>query len=193
MGRCFQHQAKTNWDQVTDKFKAANCTVNTFLKAQQDYLEMVAKCKNIGDCLIRQLWDRAKPAVMKIDEYINRRNEWKRHLKGPFLRKTFSMPTNQEWAEQIFMHQPKEQRNWYACEHDVVETDVEKLKQFFRGCHTQDVNNGTYAKVMKNARDAQKARLAKAAQLVAHPCELNNSNVEHGKVTVYEGGQVYTV
>ena len=39
----------------------------------------------------------------------------------------------------------------------------------------------------------KKARLAKAAQLVAHPCELNNSNVEHGKFTVYEGGQVYTV
>ena len=67
MGRCFQHQAKTIWDQVADKFTADNLTVDTFLNAQRDYLKMVAECKNIGDCLIRQLQDRAKPAVMKID------------------------------------------------------------------------------------------------------------------------------
>ena len=53
MGRCFQHQAKTNWDQVADKVKAADRTEDTFLAAQRDYLEMVADCKNVGDCLIR--------------------------------------------------------------------------------------------------------------------------------------------
>ena len=131
MGRCFQHQAKTNWDQAADKVKATDRTEQSFLKAQQDYLETVADCKNVGDCLIRQLRDHAKPAVMKIDEFINCCNEWKRHLKGPHLRKTFNLPTAQEWTKQIFTHQPKEHRNLYAREHEIVKKDVKKLKYFF--------------------------------------------------------------
>ena len=43
MGRCFQHTAKTIWDQVADKVTTANRTVGTFLEAQRDYLETVAE------------------------------------------------------------------------------------------------------------------------------------------------------
>eukprot|EP00957_Ditylum_brightwellii_P015109 1139309-Ditylum_brightwellii.AAC.1 len=61
------------------------------------------------------------------------------------------MPTDQEWAEQIFEQQPKSHQARYAEEHDDVESDVEKLKLAFDGCHSRDVANGTYAKVLKNA------------------------------------------
>ena len=74
----------------------ASRTTDIFLKAQQDYLEAVAKCKNLGDCLIRQLQDRLKPEVMKLDEHIDRRDEWKQYLEGLYLRKMFNMPTRQE-------------------------------------------------------------------------------------------------
>eukprot|EP00957_Ditylum_brightwellii_P170910 13008447-Ditylum_brightwellii.AAC.1 len=67
------------------------------------------------------------------------------------------MPTNQEWAEQIFEQQPKSHQARYAEEHDDVESDVEKLKLAFNGCHFRDVANGTYAKVLKNARDSRRA------------------------------------
>ena len=38
---------------------------------------------------------------------------------------------------------------------------MEKLRQFFNGCHTRDVDDGVYAKVLKNASDARKARIAR--------------------------------
>ena len=163
MGRCFQGKAQTKWTKVIAKVDESSRTADTFKDAQKDYLEAIAEIKNLGDCLIRQLRDRSKPAAMALDDYIDRRDEWKRYIDGTdsLLRKTLAMPTDQEWAEQIFSQQPKNHQLKYAEEHEDVETNIDKLKQFFNGCHTRDVGDGTYARVLKNSRDARKARLQK--------------------------------
>eukprot|EP00957_Ditylum_brightwellii_P134170 10229815-Ditylum_brightwellii.AAC.1 len=83
---------------------------------------------------------------MPFDDYCDRRNKWKRHIEGDYLRKTLTVPTDQEWAEQIFEQQPKSHQGRYAEEHNNVELDVEKLKLAFNGCHSRDVADGTYAK-----------------------------------------------
>ena len=88
-------------------------------------------------------------------------NEWRRHDDGDYLRKTLAIPTPQEWAEQIFYQQPKAHQLKYAKEHDSVKRDMDKLKLFFNGCHTRDVGDGTYQKVIKNSCDARRACLRK--------------------------------
>ena len=75
MGKCFQGNALTKWTKAVSKVEEASCTVDTFLQAQQDYLEAVAGVKNLGDCLIQQLCDRAKSAAMSFNDYIDRRDE----------------------------------------------------------------------------------------------------------------------
>eukprot|EP00957_Ditylum_brightwellii_P091145 6939678-Ditylum_brightwellii.AAC.1 len=60
---------------------------------------------------------------MPFDNYCDRCNEWKRHIKGDYLRKTLAMPTDQGWPEQIFKQQPKAHQARYAEEHDNVESD----------------------------------------------------------------------
>ena len=125
MGKCFQGNALTKWTKAVSKVDEASRSVDTFLQAQHDYLEAVAGVKNLVDCLIRQLCDRAKPAAMSFDDYVDRRDEWKRHVEGPFLRKTFNMPTKEDWAEQIFTQQPKTHQSKYTEKFEEVETDVE--------------------------------------------------------------------
>ena len=133
MGRCFQGKSQTKWSKVITKVAVGNRSAETFLEAQRDYLEAIAKVKNLGDCIIRQLCDRAKPAAMAFDDYVDRRDEWRRHAEGDYLRNTLAMPTQQEWAEQIFSQQPKAHQLKYAEEHDSVEQDMDKLKLFFNG------------------------------------------------------------
>eukprot|EP00957_Ditylum_brightwellii_P091314 6953336-Ditylum_brightwellii.AAC.1 len=94
---------------------------------------------------------------MPFDNYCDLCNEWKRHIKGDYLKKTLAMPNEQEQAKQIFRQQPKSYQARYAEEHNGVESDVEKLKLAFNGCHSRDVADGTYAKVLKNARDPRRA------------------------------------
>eukprot|EP00957_Ditylum_brightwellii_P118581 9043704-Ditylum_brightwellii.AAC.1 len=83
---------------------------------------------------------------MPFDDYCDQRNEWNHHIKGDYLRKTLAMPTAQEWVEQIFEQQPKSHQARYAKEHNDIESDIEKLKLAFNGCHSCDVADGTYAK-----------------------------------------------
>ena len=114
MGRCFQGKSQTKWSKVITKVAVNDRSTDNFLEAQRDYLEAIAEVKNLGDCVIRQLRDRAKPAAMAFDDYIDRRNEWRRHAEGDYLRNTLAMPTPQEWAEQIFSQQPKAHQLKYA-------------------------------------------------------------------------------
>ena len=132
MNRCFQGKALTKWTKVADKVALDDRTADTFKVTQQEYLESLAKIKNLGDCLIRQLRDRSKPSPMPFNDYIDRRDEWRRHLNGPYLRHTFAKPNDQEWAEQIFSQQPKTHQARYAEKHEDVETDIDKLKLFFK-------------------------------------------------------------
>ena len=74
-GRCLQHKAKTKWDEVTRDYPEAERSDETLKKAIQKYLEKVANIKNLGDVLIRQLRLRTKPATMKFDDYLARRQE----------------------------------------------------------------------------------------------------------------------
>eukprot|EP00957_Ditylum_brightwellii_P153641 11692614-Ditylum_brightwellii.AAC.1 len=74
MGRCFQGKAQTKWDKSVAKVEVANRTEDTFKDAQRDYLEAIANVKNLGNCLIRQLRVRSKPAAMPFDDCCDRRN-----------------------------------------------------------------------------------------------------------------------
>ena len=177
MSRCFQNRALTKWMKVADKVALDDRTADIFRVTQQEYLESLAEIKNLGDCLIRQLRDRAKPAPMPFNDYIDRRDEWRRHLNGPYLRHTFAKPNDQEWAEQIFSQQPKTHQARYAEKHEDVETDIDKLKLFFNGCHAKDVSDGTFAKVLKNARDSRRARIARERG------ETTNSRRERRRLT----------
>ena len=78
MGRCFQGKALTKWKKVASNVALADLTPETFEETWKDYLEAVAEIKNIGDCLIIQLRDLAKPEPMSFNDYLDRRNEWKR-------------------------------------------------------------------------------------------------------------------
>ena len=117
-GRCLQHKAKTKWDEVTRDYPEAERSDETLKQAIQKYLEKVANIKNLGDVLIRQLRLRTKPAAMKFDDYLARRQEWMRHIEGGYLVKRLALPTQQELAEQIFEQQPKTHQRKYAAEHE---------------------------------------------------------------------------
>ena len=82
-GRCLQHKAKTKWDEVMGNFPEDERSEETFKEAVQEYLERVANIKNLGDVLIRQLRLSTKPAAMKFDDYLARRQEWMRHIEVP--------------------------------------------------------------------------------------------------------------
>ena len=120
-GRCLQHKAKTKWDEVTRDYPEAERSDETLKKAIQKYLEKVANIKNLGDVLIRQLRLRTKPAAMKFDDYLARRQEWMRHIEGGYLVKRLALPTQQELAEQIFEQHPKTHQRKYAAEHEEFE------------------------------------------------------------------------
>ena len=92
MGRCFQVKASTKWQKVASNVALADLNPETFEETCKDYLEAVAEIKNLGDCLIRQLRDRAKPVPMSFNEYLDRRNEWKRYINGNFIFKNFDIP-----------------------------------------------------------------------------------------------------
>ena len=152
-GRCLQHKAKTKWDEVVRNFPENERSADTLKEAIRSYLERVANIKKLGDVLIRQLCLRSKPAEMKFDDYLARRQEWMRHIDGGYLNKELAMPTQQELVEQIFEQQPKSHQRKYAAEHEEVETDIHQLQVFFNGCHAADRSDGTFAKVLKSTKE----------------------------------------
>lgn len=104
---------------------------------------------------------------MPFDDYLDCREEWWTYIKDPqtLLRRTMSLPTEQEKAEQIFRQQPKSHRWQYAIKHDEVECDIPKLAQFFKGCHSRDEADGTFEKILKNFRISREAKLRKNKSL----------------------------
>ena len=113
-GRCLQGKAVTKWNTVLTEYPIEDRTVDSFKEAQQKYLERVADVKNLGDILIRQLRNNKKPAAVKLEEYLARRQEWDHHLDSGYLRFTLARATAQEKAEQIFEHQPNSHRTKYT-------------------------------------------------------------------------------
>ena len=101
LGHCFQGQAETKWAAIVAKVLPEDRTLATLREAKMEYLEAVANIKNLGDCVIRQLRDRMKPALMPFDDYIDRRQAWLNYVLDTksLLRTTISKPTNQELAE----------------------------------------------------------------------------------------------
>ena len=126
-GQCLQHKAKTKWDEVVRDYPDSERSETTLKEAIKAYLEKVANIKNLGDVLIRQLRLRSKPAAMRFDDYLARRQEWMRHLEGEYLNRGLALPTDQELAEQIFEQQPKSHQRKYAAEHEEVEQDEHQL------------------------------------------------------------------
>ena len=98
---------------------------------------------------------------LSIEEYIDRRDEWQRHLDSRYLRVQLSPATAQETAEQVFIHQPRKHQAKYAAKHDEVEPDIEALKTYFYGYHTKDVNNGTFDAIDKSMKQQRGARKSK--------------------------------
>ena len=160
-GRCLQHKAKTKWDEVVRNFPENERSAETLKEAIRQYLEKVANIRKLGDVLIRQLRLRSKPAAMKFDDYLARREEWMRHIDSGYLNKELAMPTQQELVEQVFEQQPKSHQRKYAAEHEEVETDLHQLRVFFNGCHAADRSDGTFAKVLKSTKEQKKLRDAR--------------------------------
>mmetsp|Transcript_5824 Transcript_5824/g.9968 ORF Transcript_5824/g.9968 Transcript_5824/m.9968 type:complete len:570 (+) Transcript_5824:162-1871(+) len=157
-GRCLQGKASTKWNKVLKRYPVVDRTEDTFKSAQQDYLESVAEIKNLGDMVIRQLRDLHKPMFLPVEGYIDRRDEWQRHIDSGYLRVTLSQATAQERAEQVFVHQPKKHQAKYGAEHEDVEVDIETLKTYFKGCHAKDVSDGTYEAIVKSIKHKRGGR-----------------------------------
>ena len=157
-GQCLQHKSKTKWHEVVRDYPDDEKNEETLKVAMKTYLEKVANIKNLGDVLIRQLRFRSKPAAMRFDDYLARRQEWMRHLEGEYLNRGLALPTEQELAEQIFEQQPKSHQRKYAAEHEEVEKDEDQLRVFFNGCHASDRSDGTYAKILKSTLEARKTK-----------------------------------
>ena len=108
MSGCFQGKVHTTWNAVIHGVEEKDYAEDTFTEHRKDYLEATAEIGNLGDCLIRQLRYRGRPSVMPYDQYCRRRNQWLSYLKDKkFLRYDLALPTEQEWVEHIFCHQPK--------------------------------------------------------------------------------------
>ena len=85
----------TKWSKAIGTVDDKDRTEDTFKESRIRYLENVAETKNLGDCLIRQLRDRQKPATMSFYDYLDRRDELRRHMTNDLMRKTLALPTDQ--------------------------------------------------------------------------------------------------
>eukprot|EP00957_Ditylum_brightwellii_P093947 7154114-Ditylum_brightwellii.AAC.1 len=129
-GQYLQGAVATKWPTILDKFPVVTRTNITFKEAQKAYLEKIAKVKNLRDMLIHQLQNNDKPAHMRFNTYVARRQEWVCHLDSGYLNITIAMLTDQENIEAIFNHQPKCHQTKYALEKEKVENDLEKFRFF---------------------------------------------------------------
>ena len=55
-------------------------SIDTFCKAQKDYLKKIAGVTNITDFVIHALEQKQKPAALPFKDYHKRRAKFKRHL-----------------------------------------------------------------------------------------------------------------
>ena len=130
-------------------------TKKNFMKCLKDYLEVIAKCTNLGDQVIRWLRLRGKPAHMLFEEFLNRRVQILNYIKKGYLHRCMEIPNDSKLCKQVFLAQPKTHCIKYAEKLRVVETDMLKLQEFFEGCHDTDVRSGEYARLMDGKKEGQ--------------------------------------
>ena len=79
------------------------------------------------------------------------------------------LPNNNQLCEQVFLAQPKAHPIKYAEKHIVVETDMLKLQEFFKGCHDADLRSGEYARLMDGKKKAKEN--TKSKNTSCHDCD----------------------
>jgi len=159
--RCLQGVAVTKWDLCANKYKGDKRTKKNFKRCFKDYLEAIAKCTHLGDQVIRWLCLGGKPANMWFKEFLNRLVQILKHVKKEYLRRCMELPNDNKLCEQVFLAQPKAPRIKHAEKHRVVETNMLKHQEFFKGCHGADVHRGEYARLMDGKKKAKENTKAK--------------------------------
>ena len=154
-------KGKRYWDSIVHKIADADKDDDHFNEAFKDYLEKLVGFPNIGDQVIRQLRVQKKPAMMPYDEFVNRRDQLMDYIKDGWLRCTLAMPTAQEQADQIFLHQPTPHQDKYAENNKTVSTDTDELRTFFEGQHMLDVSSGHYKQLCAKLKQQAIARKKK--------------------------------
>ncbi|KAL7554499.1 hypothetical protein ACHAWF_018090 [Thalassiosira exigua] len=162
-GQCVQGRGATKWKLVLkDYLNDAAHTPTAFLEAKKDYLEKIAEIRNLGDTLVMQLdSQRTKPAAMKFNDYLARRNEFKMYLDGDLLRTTRARATAQQDVDQIHLQQCNFHQEKYAAKHEDIEQDYDQLKAQFNDFHQEDVTSGAFINVIKSQREAKRIREAR--------------------------------
>ena len=90
---------------------------------------------------------------MTFREFLFRRQEVVGYVTKGWLRHTLDLPNQHDVAEALFDAQPKAHNDKYAETHEDVETDISKLQNFFEHKHEQDVQNGTYKRLVQDKQE----------------------------------------
>lgn len=136
--KCLQGDALTTWQEVYavgEYNDEDNKTKANWKTAVQLYLEQIQGITHIGNFIFRWLANAKKPAHMKSQKWVARRNQLYRYVTDGYFRVTLSAPSDQERAEQYFLSHPKTHQERYARENNQVSTDIAELTTFFHGCH----------------------------------------------------------
>jgi hypothetical protein len=84
------------------------------------------------------------------------------NIKKGYLHDLMELPNNTELCEQVLLAQPMPHCIKYAEKHQVVETDMLKLQELFKGCHDDNICSGIYARLsegMNKVKDDNKAKM----------------------------------
>jgi hypothetical protein len=149
-GMLVQGNALTAWSMIvaehfnTNEEKNAE---NAFKQAITLYLESLVGLYYIGDQVICQLREQKKPAMIPYCDFEHRREQLLLYvMQNNLLRRMLNIPTAQELVEQLFLAQPKAHQAKYAKISEDVEHDIDMLCTFFKGCHVEDIADGTFQK-----------------------------------------------
>ena len=162
---CLQGDALTTWQAVCsdNNFnEEANKTKANWKIAVQLYLEQIQAVRYIGNFILRWLASAKKPAHMKSQKWVARRNQLYHYVTDGYFRVTISQPNEQERAEQYFLSHPKAHQQRYARDNNEVKNDISELTNFFHQCHEADKKDGTYEKLMVNLKKSADNRKRKA-------------------------------
>ena len=78
---------------------------------------------------------------MPFVEFLNRCTQILGYVKNKWLCHCLEIPNNEKLCKQVFLAKSWSHRTKYAKKHEVVETDMSKLQEFFEGCHDADVHS----------------------------------------------------
>ena len=94
---------------------------------------------------------------MQCKDFLNCRVQILDYVKKGYLHRQMELPNDTELCEQVFLAQPRPHRINYAEKHQVVETDMLKLQEFFEGCHDADVCSSLYAKLLEGIKPKEES------------------------------------